>query len=90
MRILKQTEEYLTNSEQEAISLIETYRKDAADKGYVPGANGYTYKTKKAKGEIIDSYELVKATLVFNNEKEPDCTVSIDFNVQAGAFPSVG
>ena len=27
--------------------------KDAEENGYVLGASGYTYKTKKAKGEII-------------------------------------
>lgn len=48
----------------------------------------YTHKEVKSKGEVIDAYELVKATLIFNNEKEPDCTVSINYDVQAGAFPS--
>lgn len=64
MRLLKQTEEYLTESEQEAISLIETYRQDAQEKGYVLGANGYTYKTKKAKGEIIAEVWVVKVTKI--------------------------
>ena len=54
MRILEQTEKYRTDSEEEAISMIESYRKDAEEKGYTLGASGYAYKTKKAKGEIID------------------------------------
>ena len=29
----------------------------------------YTHKEVKQKGEIIDEYELVKATLIFNKEK---------------------
>ena len=53
MKILKQTEEYRTDSEEEAIAVIESYKKDAEEKGYILGASGYTYKTKKAKGEII-------------------------------------
>lgn len=39
----------------------------------------YTHKEVKSKGEVIDEYELVKATLVFNNEKEPTSIVGIDF-----------
>lgn len=39
----------------------------------------YTHKEVKSKGEIIDEYELVKATLIFNNEKEPDTDVTIDY-----------
>lgn len=64
MKVLKQTEEYRTDSEEEAIALIEHYRKDAMDNGYVLGASGYTYKTKKAKGEIIDEAWVVKVTKV--------------------------
>lgn len=41
----------------------------------------YAHKTVKAKGEIIDEYELVKATLVFNDEKEPENDVEINFNI---------
>lgn len=47
----------------------------------------YAHKEVKSKGEVIDEYELVKATLVFNNEKEPSCSVKIDFKVEDGAFP---
>ena len=64
MKILKQTEEYRTDSEDEAIAVIESYRKDAEEKGYVLGASGYTYKTKKAKGEIIDEAWVVKVTKI--------------------------
>ena len=42
----------------------------------------YVHKEVKSKGEIIDEYELVKATLVFNNEKEPICNVKINYDVE--------
>lgn len=64
MRLYKVTEEYVADSEQEAISLIESYRKDAQDKGYTLGACGYTYKTKKAKGEIIGEIWITKITKI--------------------------
>lgn len=34
----------------------------------------YTTKYIKAKGEIIEEYQQVKAKLEFNNEKEPEYT----------------
>ena len=47
----------------------------------------YTHKEVKSKGEVIDEYELVKATLVFNNEKEPNGSVEVDFKINEGFFP---
>ena len=74
----------------DSVAEVEQFHKQLKeDKRFDLKKFEYAHKDVKAKGEIIDSYELVKATLVFNNEKEPDCTVNIDFNVQQGAFPSV-
>lgn len=53
MRLIERTEKFVVDSEEEAIQLIQTSKKDAEENGYVLGASGYTYKTKKAKGEII-------------------------------------
>ena len=41
---------------------------------------GYKHKDVKVKGEIVDSYELVTATLKFNEEKEPYSTINISYN----------
>jgi len=54
MRILKKTLEIRADSEEEAKQIIEKYRQDASEEGYLISAAGYTYKTKKSKGEIID------------------------------------
>ena len=54
MRLLKETIELRADTEFEAKEIIENYRKEAAEKGYTIGAAGYTYKTKKAKGEIVE------------------------------------
>ena len=64
MKLLKQTIETRTDSENEAKELIETYRKEG-EKGYTIGSAGYTYKTKKSKGEIIDEAYVVKVVQVF-------------------------
>ena len=58
--LLKQTDEIRANSEEEAKIIMENFRKEAEEKGYIIGASGYTYKTKKAKGEIIDEAWVVK------------------------------
>lgn len=43
----------------------------------------FSYKTKyiKSKGEILDEYQVVQATKVFNDEKEPDTSIEIDYKV---------
>ena len=52
MRLIKRTEEYVVDSEEDAIKLIQNFKDDAEKNGYILGASGYTYKTKKAKDEI--------------------------------------
>ena len=63
---LKTAEEYRTNTEDEAKEAMEYFRKEAHEKGYEIGACGYTYKTKKAKGEIIDEAYVVKVIKIFS------------------------
>ncbi len=53
MRLIEQTEKYVVDSEEDAIKIVQQFKNDAETKGYILGASGYTYKTKKAKGEII-------------------------------------
>ena len=65
MRILKITEEYRVENELEAKEAMEHFRHDSTEKGYAIGAMGYTHKDKKAKGEIIDSCEILKVTKIY-------------------------
>lgn len=44
-------------------------------------AFSYTTKYIKVKGEIVDEYQVVKAKKVFNNEKEPDRSVDVKYEV---------
>lgn len=43
----------------------------------------FSYKTKniKEKGEILETYQLVTAKKVFNDEKDPTSSVKIDYEV---------
>lgn len=64
-RILKQTLEFRADSENEAKTLIEKYKDKAEEDGFILSAAGYTYKTKKAKGEVIDEAYIVKLVQQF-------------------------
>lgn len=64
MRLIKQTEEYVLDSEEQAIALIAHFKEDAHENEYILGASGYTYKTKKSKGEIIDEAWVCKVTKI--------------------------
>ena len=57
--LLETTIKLKVNSEDLAKSTIESYRQQAQEKGYTIKKAGYEYKTKKAKGEIIDEGFLV-------------------------------
>ena len=46
----------------------------------------YTTKDIKAKGEIIDQYQLVKYKVVFTDEKHPVATYSINYEEADNAF----
>lgn len=65
MRKLKITEEFKAYNEEEAIQALEALRANQQKEGYTLGANGYKYKTKKAKGEIIGEAWIVSATKIF-------------------------
>lgn len=41
----------------------------------------YTTKVIKAKGEVVEEYQLVKATIQFNNEKEPESNVNASYGI---------
>lgn len=84
-RYLCQTQEiYRVGSEAEAAKLIEEAK---ADNRFTLLKSSTEYKTVKSKGEIIDEYW--KTTLVkhFTDLKEPDCSVEVEYNVEAGYFP---
>lgn len=66
MRLLKETIELRADTELEAKEVIENYRKEAFEKGYTIGAAGYTYKTKKSKGEIVDEAWVCKIVMNFS------------------------
>lgn len=65
MKKLKVTEEFRAYTEEEAIQALNDLRANQEKEHYTLGANGYKYKTKKSKGEIIDEAWIVTATKIY-------------------------
>lgn len=54
MRKLEEQIKYVCDTENEAKDLVAHFVEDALNEGYTLVENGYKYKCKKAKGEIVD------------------------------------
>ena len=52
-QLLKTTDVWLTDSEEEAITMVEDAKNKQGDGGYSLTKGGYTAKPKKSKGEIL-------------------------------------
>lgn len=82
--LIKTVETYRVASENEAKQLIEESKKD---RNFTLSKYSSEYKCSKAKGEVVDEWYRVILTKDFTSEKEPDCTTTVSYNVEAGAFP---
>lgn len=65
--LLETTSKYRADSEIQAKDMIEQFRREASEKGYIVKKAGYEYKTKKAKGEIIAEAWIVSVTQIFGD-----------------------
>lgn len=52
-QLLKTTDVWLTESEEEAMEMIEEAKDKQTEGGYSVTKSGYTAKPKKSKGEIL-------------------------------------
>lgn len=82
--LLKTVETYRVASEDEAKKLIEEAKKD---KNFTLVKYLSEIREQKSKGEVIDSWYRVTLTKSFTDEKEPDATVTVNYQSFAGAFP---
>ncbi len=83
--LIKTVETYRVANEQEAKQLIESVK---ADHSYTLSKYSSEYKCAKQKGEVVDEWYRVILTKDFCNEKDPDVTATVSYNVEVGAFPS--
>ena len=65
--LLKTTDVYRVDNEDEAIKMIEKARDNALTDGYSLTKSSYAIKTKKSKGEIIDSWAVVTVERSFTD-----------------------
>lgn len=65
MRVLKVTEEYRAESEQEVRAMNDSFKEQSLAEGFNLSSFSYTKKEKKSKGEIIDEGFLVKVTKIY-------------------------
>ena len=59
LQLLKETKFWRVDSEDEAVDMITEYKDNAIKGGYTVTKSGYKIKTKKSKGEIVDSWCIV-------------------------------
>ena len=72
--LLTTVESYRVDTEAEADALIQAAKEDNS---FILKKYDRSFKEKKLKGEVVDSWFVVKLTKEFNNEKEPVADVSI-------------
>lgn len=60
--LMKQTDEIMVETEEEAKALIESFKEKAKRDGFEITNYSSTLKEKKSKGEIVSSYYLIKIT----------------------------
>ena len=74
--LIKVVETYVVKTVSEVEQLHEEFLNDRHYQ-----LTGFSYKTKeiKSKGEVVDDYQVVTATKVFNQEKEPDYDCMIKY-----------
>lgn len=76
--LITTTEVYRFSSEDEATNFIEAAKKES---GYVLTKHTVEYKERKQKGEIIDYYWKVTVVKSFNDIKEPETDVDVEYKV---------
>ena len=82
--LTKIVETYRVATEAEAAQIIEEAKKDNR---FALVKYESVHKERKAKGEVVDEWERVTLHKVFNDEKEPDSYVKVDYAKEAGFFP---
>lgn len=77
--LIKVTEQYRCDTEEEARKLIEDAKKSYQ---YTLTKSSSEIKTTKQKGEIVDEWRRVVLTKEFNTEREPNKEIAIEYEEQ--------
>ena len=77
--LISTIETYRVDTEEEATKAIEEAKND---KTYVLGKYTNEHKERKSKGEVIDEYWKLSLTKLFNDIKEPESIVTVEYEVE--------
>ncbi len=77
--LVSTTETYRVDSENEATRAIEEAKKDNS---YTLSKYTNEHKERKSKGEVIDEYWKLTLTKNFNDIKEPNSIITVDYEVE--------
>lgn len=75
--LIRTTEVYRIDSENEAKEFIESQKKNATT--YTVSKYSSEYKEKKVKGEVEDLWYRVTIVKDFNDEREPNSEISVTY-----------
>ena len=73
------TETYRVDTENEATRAIEEAKQNSS---YILGKYTSEHKERKSKGEVIDEYWKLTLTKLFNDIKEPNSIVNVNYEVE--------
>ena len=59
MELMKETKVWRVGNEDKAVELINKFKESSLTEAYIITKSGYVIKTKKSKGEIVDSWAVV-------------------------------
>jgi len=80
--LIKSTQEIRVSTEDAADALHKQMAQEAEEIGATLSSWTETLRNKKSKGEIIESWVIVKYTLTFDDPKDPMHTLeSIEYNI---------
>ena len=80
--LIKSTNEVRVETEEDADNFHKELQKQAVDMSCVLSTFTKTLKEKKSKGEVLESWYVVKYVFTFNDVKEPMTYLkSIDYNM---------
>lgn len=65
--LLKTVDTFRVENEEDAMRLIEEYKDNQIKEGYLLTKSGYVLKTRKSKGEIIESWFICTVERTFEN-----------------------
>lgn len=77
--LTKVVETYRLESEKDVEEFLSELK---GDPRFVVAKYSSTKKQVKVKGEVVDEYIHFEVTKVFNDEKEPDTIVEVDYTVE--------